>query len=90
LRDDRAAARRDQRHGLRAEHEPAVHRPVADRAAQRRLVGRYVIAVPAVRQIPLDELVAWVAPAIQAYLTGPAPAPTRSAPTRGRSRRPAG
>jgi AcrR family transcriptional regulator len=45
-------------------------------------IGRYVIAVPAVLQIPLDELVAWVAPAIQAYLTGPAPTPTRSAPTR--------
>ena len=37
-------------------------------------IGRYVIAVPAMRQTPLDELVAWVAPVIQAYLTGPGPA----------------
>jgi hypothetical protein len=37
-------------------------------------IGRYVLAVPPVSQLPVDELVAWVGPTIQGYLTGPPPA----------------
>ena len=36
-------------------------------------IGRYVLAVPPVAQMPIEELVDWVAPAIQRYLTGPPP-----------------
>lgn len=36
-------------------------------------IGRYVLAVPPVSRITIDELVAWVGPTIQRYLTGPAP-----------------
>jgi AcrR family transcriptional regulator len=37
-------------------------------------VGRYVLAVPPLADMDLDDVVAWVAPAVQRYLTGPAPA----------------
>jgi AcrR family transcriptional regulator len=36
-------------------------------------IGRYVLAVPPLAGMPLDDVVAWVAPAIQRYLTGPPP-----------------
>src|SRR3954453_2909877 len=36
-------------------------------------IGRYVLAVPPLAGMDLDALVAWVAPSIQRYLTGPAP-----------------
>ncbi len=36
-------------------------------------IGRHVLAVPPVAGMDLDELVAWVGPAIQRYLTGPPP-----------------
>ena len=36
-------------------------------------VGRYLLAVPPLADMDLDDLVAWVAPAIQRYLTGPTP-----------------
>ena len=36
-------------------------------------IGRYVFAVPPVADMPIDELVAWVGPTIQRYLTGPRP-----------------
>jgi AcrR family transcriptional regulator len=36
-------------------------------------IGRYVLAVPPLADMPLDDVVAWVAPAIQRYLTGPPP-----------------
>jgi AcrR family transcriptional regulator len=37
-------------------------------------VGRYVLAVPPLADMDLDDVVAWVAPAVQRYLTGPSPA----------------
>jgi AcrR family transcriptional regulator len=37
-------------------------------------IGRYVLGVPPVSQMTIDELVVWVGPTIQGYLTGPAPA----------------
>jgi AcrR family transcriptional regulator len=36
-------------------------------------IGRYVLAVPPLADMTLDDVVAWVAPAIQRYLTGPPP-----------------
>jgi AcrR family transcriptional regulator len=36
-------------------------------------IGRYVLAVPPLAGMDLDELVAWVSPTIQRYLTGPPP-----------------
>jgi AcrR family transcriptional regulator len=36
-------------------------------------IGRYVFAVPPVSHMPVDEVVAWVGPTIQRYLTGPPP-----------------
>jgi AcrR family transcriptional regulator len=36
-------------------------------------IGRYVLGVGPVSGLALDELVAWVAPTVQRYLTGPAP-----------------
>jgi AcrR family transcriptional regulator len=36
-------------------------------------LGRYVLAIPPVSQMSIDELVAWIGPTIQRYLTGPAP-----------------
>jgi AcrR family transcriptional regulator len=36
-------------------------------------IGRHVFRVPPVSHLPLDEVVIWVAPTIQRYLTGPAP-----------------
>jgi AcrR family transcriptional regulator len=36
-------------------------------------VGRYVFRVPPLDRLDLDEVVAWVAPTIQGYLTGPPP-----------------
>ena len=35
--------------------------------------GRYVLAVPPLAEMDVDEVVAWVAPAVQRYLTGPTP-----------------
>jgi AcrR family transcriptional regulator len=37
------------------------------------LVGRYVLALEPLASIPREELVAWVAPNLQRYLTGPLP-----------------
>jgi AcrR family transcriptional regulator len=37
-------------------------------------VGRYLLAVPPLADMDLDDVVAWVAPAVQRYLTGPPPA----------------
>jgi AcrR family transcriptional regulator len=36
-------------------------------------IGRYVLAVPPLADMDLGDIVAWVAPAIQRYLTGPPP-----------------
>jgi AcrR family transcriptional regulator len=38
-------------------------------------IGRYIFRIPPVAQLPLDEVVAWVGPTIQRYLTGPVPDP---------------
>jgi AcrR family transcriptional regulator len=38
-------------------------------------IGRHVLAVPPLAGLDLDELVAWVGPTLQRYLTGPAPSP---------------
>lgn len=38
-------------------------------------LGRYVLGVPALVGLDRDELVAWVAPVLQAYAAGPAPRP---------------
>lgn len=39
-------------------------------------IGRYVFAIPPVAAPPIDELVTWVGPTLQRYLTGPAPGST--------------
>ncbi len=36
-------------------------------------IGRYVFRVPPVADMPVDELVSWVGPTLQRYLTGPPP-----------------
>jgi len=36
-------------------------------------IGRYVLAVPPLSAMDQDEVVAWVGPAVQRYLTGPSP-----------------
>jgi AcrR family transcriptional regulator len=36
-------------------------------------IGRHVFAVPPLDRLDLDELVSWVAPTVQRYLSGPAP-----------------
>lgn len=35
--------------------------------------GRYMLGVPPIAEMTIDELVAWVGPVIQQYLTGPPP-----------------
>jgi AcrR family transcriptional regulator len=37
-------------------------------------IGRYVLAVPPLAGMDLDDILAWVGPTIQRYLTGPPPA----------------
>jgi AcrR family transcriptional regulator len=37
------------------------------------IVGRYVLALEPLASMPADELVQWVAPVVQRYLTGPFP-----------------
>jgi AcrR family transcriptional regulator len=36
-------------------------------------IGRYVFAIPPVADMTVDELVAWIGPTLQNYLTGPPP-----------------
>lgn len=36
-------------------------------------IGRYIFRIEPVTEMPVDEVVAWVAPTIQRYLTGPPP-----------------
>ena len=36
-------------------------------------IGRYVFAIPPVADLSVDELVTWVGPTVQRYLTGPPP-----------------
>ena len=38
-------------------------------------IGRYVLGVPPVSELPIDDIVTWVGPTIQRYLTGPPPGP---------------
>jgi hypothetical protein len=53
--------------------QPEVRMTLAMAHLNGLAIGRYVLAVPPLADMDLDALVAWVAPAVQRYLTGPTP-----------------
>jgi AcrR family transcriptional regulator len=58
--------------GILPDH-PEVRMSLAMSQLTGLAIGRYVLAIPPVSQMSVDELVAWVGPTIQRYLTGPTP-----------------